>query len=177
MGDAEVIARRRVLPRQHDVAEPGGVGEDGALAFLLEGQAGDRSAGHVQAERIAVPASRGGPFGLRQARGRCRDTAAAIRAVRRAARRSRRAGCRRGSRSTDTAAPSPADFQDRGILGQMFGLHPDLAVPIEAKPREVLQDRGGEFRTAADRVDVFQPQQEPPPAVRARRHAINAENA
>ena len=40
---------------------------------------------------------------------------------------------------------------------------------------QVLQDRGGVFGAAAGRVDILQPQQEPPAGSRARRQAISAE--
>ena len=52
--------------------------------------------------------------------------------------------------------------QHRAILRQMLRLHPHLAIPVEAEPCQVLQDRGGEFGAAACRVDVLQAQQEPP---------------
>ena len=52
--------------------------------------------------------------------------------------------------------------EHRGVVGQMLGLHPHRPVPVEAQPGQILQDRGGEFRAAAGRIDVLQPQQEPP---------------
>jgi hypothetical protein len=58
---------------------------------------------------------------------------------------------------------------ERGaVVGEMFGLHPYVAVPIEAEPSEILQNRRSEFRAAAAAVDILDAQQKAP-ARRARR--------
>src|SRR5579872_1008822 len=44
----------------------------------------------------------------------------------------------------------------------MLRLHADFAIPIQAKPREVLWNRSGIFRAAAAGIDVFQSQQKLP---------------
>ena len=59
MGDAKMVAGGRVLARQHHVAEPGRISEDGALAFLLERQAFDQSARHIEAQRMRFIRPRG----------------------------------------------------------------------------------------------------------------------
>ena len=59
-------------------------------------------------------------------------------------------------------------FQDSPILRQMRRLHSHFAIPIEAEPRQVLQDRGGELGAAACRVDILQAQQKPPAVPLAR---------
>src|SRR5580693_8423205 len=44
----------------------------------------------------------------------------------------------------------------------MLRLHPDVAVPIEPEPGEVVDNRRRELRAAAPGIDVLQPQQEFP---------------
>ncbi len=65
--------------------------------------------------------------------------------------------------------------QRGAVLRQMLRLHAHLPVPVQAEPGQILQDRRGVFRAAAGRVDILQPQQEPPAASRARRQANSAE--
>ena len=46
----------------------------------------------------------------------------------------------------------------------MARLAPHLAVPVEAEPGQVLDDRGGEFLAAAALVDILDAQEEAPAA-------------
>src|SRR5205807_10658065 len=47
-------------------------------------------------------------------------------------------------------------------MGEMLRLPADRPVPVEAEPREVLNDRRGVLGAAAGMIDVFEPQQKPP---------------
>ena len=47
-------------------------------------------------------------------------------------------------------------IQGGAILREVLRLHPHLAIPVEAEPGQVLENRSGKLRTAAGRVDVLQ---------------------
>jgi hypothetical protein len=40
-----------------------------------------------------------------------------------------------------------------------------VLMPVEAEPGQILDDGGGVFRAAAARVDILEPEQEPPPGL------------
>jgi len=46
----------------------------------------------------------------------------------------------------------------------MFGLAANRALPVQAEPRQVFQDRGLEPRLATDGVDILDAQEETPAA-------------
>lgn len=51
------------------------------------------------------------------------------------------------------------------VVRQMPRLDPDLAIPVEAQPGQVFEDRGSVFGAAAGGVDVLQPQKKAAAAI------------
>ncbi len=164
VGDAKMIAGRCVLAGQDDVAEWLGAASDGAFARCLEGQDCGVAACceclvHMQPQSVRLAGSDAGiALVLRQPAARAWVARHAIGRV------------RSGGGLLDVGAAAKAGVEQaarrqpikRGaILGEVLRLHPHLAIPVEAEPGQVLEDRRGELRTAARPVDVFQAEQEP----------------
>src|SRR3984885_1492637 len=165
-----MIARRRILARQHHIAELFRPAWHGSFARLLEAQRTrcfEERAAHVEAHRETF------------AGGDARRTfiggyGAAGAGIQRCAVRSVWCSGRLLHLALDVGAGAEAWIQQiargefvqyRAIFCQMLRLHAHIAVPVETEPRQVLLDRGGEFRTAAARVDVLQTQQESPACI------------
>ncbi len=53
--------------------------------------------------------------------------------------------------------------QNRSVVAEVFRLNPDRRLPLESQPGQIFQNSRSELRFAADRVDVFDPEQESPP--------------
>ncbi len=167
MRDAEMVARRHVLARQHHVAEALRGTGDAPLARLLERQRrpqrGERAA-HVEPQRVAFTGLQPALalLGWQRAAG-ARIDRAAIRRVRRGA-RGRYFPLNVGARAEAGVeqAASGQGIERGGVVGHVFGLHPYLTVPGEPEPGQVLADRAGELGAAAAGVDILQAQEEAP---------------
>ena len=159
--DAKMIAGRRVLARQHDVAEQRRIADDTAFAFLLERQRQrDRvqRPRHVQPQREPVAARRLARRMPPEAiRGRCRDTArcrpacAARWLIRRFPPKSPSA-----CRSTDTAArapparPAPRDIPPDVATARAPG-RPSRGRATPGPPRSPRRIPGGSGRDRCPR--------------------------
>ena len=170
-----MIAGRRLLAADDDVAPGGGVGGDGA------GLAGRARAGFDPGERTGRSPSprpcRGGSRRARRARcaRRVRSAASAARRPDRAARHRDRAASAHATRGRRPARDLGAAFEARkgqapglergkrrAVVVEMLGLPPDRLFPCEPEPGEILVDRRLEFRPAARRVDILDAQQQAP---------------
>ncbi len=173
--------RPDVLARQHRIAEPCR-GRSFAARPCSVQQTGPPAAASAAAmsRRKRMGARRGAiraPAPPPAAAGRCPDRAARPGHAGGRARRDLPRECRRACRSRDRAARAPrAHPASRGSPADA-PTAPHLAIPVEPQPGEVLQDRRGEVRAAAQRVDVLEAQQEAPARLARRRQAISAECA
>jgi len=162
-GDRQVIARGRVLARKHHVTVTHWIGGDPACFGILPLQRTRAHDGlrHVDAQRVtlaggdALPALR---LGAGAAGAGIERTFAAV-----------RRGASAGDLPLDVApgaetgidqAHSAQAIERASVVLEMLGLPPHRAVPVEAEPGEILEDRVGEFGPAAALVDVLDTQQE-----------------
>ena len=157
----EVVAGRRVLPRQHHVAEDFRPGLDPAALAILPGERAGYPGGTrgVEAERVALPGR--DPFACVGAPAAGSGIDRTVRPVR------RRAGARdlrpdlRAGAETGVDQPEPVEGgQRRRVVVHMLGLAPDSRLPAEAEPVEVFVDRRLEFGAAAAAIDILDPEQE-----------------
>ena len=170
MGDAEMVAHRRVLAGQDDVAEAFGVAGDFSFSCLGEVQGrgdGGEGAGHVQAQDEAVA---GGDAGLAGMGGEMAANSGVERAaIGRVRRRGMGGGGGFGGLPLDVGAGAEAGIEQAAgqqavqhglVFGAVGGLDSHRAVPVQAEPGQVLLDRVGEFRAASGGVDILDPQEE-----------------
>jgi len=146
----KMVARRRFLTDQHDIAEQFGARDLAASQGIVPVQAtGQRGRScHVQPPR--------GPGGIHRAVA----TGTGIDRSVRPCRASRR--CHFGARAL-AGIEQPQRLQPfgrRDVIGQPGRLEHRLAIPAQSQPDEVFPELGGKFRTAARAVDILDPQQE-----------------
>src|SRR5262249_43032487 len=171
--DRQVVAGRRLLARQHHVAPllrrcrdrsglPGGPAA-GLAPPERPGPPGRRR--HVEPERVGLARRHASSaFGARER--------ASVAGIERRAVGVARPGTpplARGDEPRDLAAALEARIgervelrQRRAVIGEMRALAPDRLLPGDTEPGEVFVDRLLIVRPAARRVDVLDPQDEPP---------------
>ncbi len=157
--DGEVVAGRRVPAAQHDVPERQRVAAHRRAALV-----GEAAAARWRPARGRRPAARhaAAPAAMRLARSARRQAAAGARIERpsgpcgAAAARAMSARLQKHGYSRSRARRLSSDGL---VVGQVGGLHPHRAVPAQAEPGQVLQERRRVVRPAACGVDVLDPQQ------------------
>jgi hypothetical protein len=164
--DREVIARRHVLAGEHHVAEGSGVGLDPAGAHVVPGErpgALERP-GDVQPPGIGLaPSDPPGPLG--------RVEVAAGAGIEPLTRGPVGGGGGGGDFLAHLLARAEAGIEHTrraqpverlAVERHALGLADDGPVEAQAEPAQILEDRGGEFRPAALRVEVLEAEQEAP---------------
>src|SRR6516164_8410157 len=156
--DRKVIARRRLLARQHDVAPYLRICRDRSGFIPGPGLDPRQRSGSCDPRRHAPPALGG--------RERTRVAGVERRAVGIA--RPGRMHLALGDEARDLAAALEARIEEsieprerRAIVVEMRALAAHGLLPSDAEPRQVFIDRGFVLRPAARRVDVLDAQQEP----------------
>ncbi len=158
-GDGEMVARRHLLAREHDVAVARRIGPHG-LRLLVDpvelADAGER-ASDIEAEGEGLA---GGD--ARPSLGRVETAAGAgierpFRPVRRAA-GARYLGLDRRARAEAgiDEAHRRETVERPPVIGKMRRLPPHRPVPVEAEPGEIGERRLGELGAAACRIDVLE---------------------
>lgn len=152
VGDAKMVAGRRILAGEHRIAEGEGIAGHAAFAFLEPGEgAGEREGGSgIQTEgmglhRVDGPVAAGA--GIERA----------FRAVR----------CGYGGGDVGAGAGAGIQHAEGGeavegfaVVREMSGLVTNRGFPFEAEPAEVILESGRVFGAAAGRVDVLDAEEE-----------------
>ena len=161
MGGAEMIAERRVLAGQHHVSKHVRRRTHPTLPFFVKSEPADPAhrGRQIQPPCMRLPGChtllplRRGP-GAAGAGVGCR-----LRAMR-GGERDGGAGAEAGVEKPETAQLVESGLIVRAVLGL-----PARPVPDQPERGQVLQESGGILWPAARRVDIFDPQQEPPTGV------------
>ncbi len=166
-GHAEMVAGGGVFAGQHHVAEPPGRGQLWAGGPVVPDQRAGQGhgPGDIQAEGLgfAVLAPPSGRLTGRTAgAGINRTVTAAL---------FPRVGGLAGGGDVFAAAPAGINHAQRRkagqgslIVGEMLGLTAHRPFPVQSKPRQVVEQRPLEGRTAPLPVDVLEAHQKPPAA-------------